>query len=49
MNTRQAKALLELLADLYLLASAPDPPPEPPPVPNGAAEKMQGAKTPTVT
>lgn len=37
MTPAQARALLELLADLYQLASAPEPKPEP--APNGVPEK----------
>lgn len=43
MNRRQAQALLALIADLYILASEPDP--EPPPAPNGVTvEKPQKAR-----
>jgi hypothetical protein len=31
----QALALLQLIADLYVIANAPDPEPAPEPVPNG--------------
>lgn len=37
MNARQARALLELIADLYTVAQTPEPQPEPEPVPNGTA------------
>lgn len=41
MNARQAKALLELLADLYIVASTPDPPTEPAAVNNGQQAKVR--------
>lgn len=40
MNQQQARALLELLADLYILAQIP----EPPPVPNGKVETFEPVK-----
>lgn len=43
MNQRQAKALLELVADLYTLASTPEPPPEP--APNGARSQPENVAT----
>lgn len=40
MSPAQARALLELLADLYQLASAPEPVPEPVPEPPRANHKV---------
>jgi hypothetical protein len=44
MTPAQARALLELLADLYQLASTPEPPP-PEPVANGTPQKPVRVKT----
>jgi len=41
MNRRQAVAMLELIADLYLVANEPEPQPQP----NGAAAKKEPVKT----
>lgn len=38
MDARQARSLLELIADLYTVANTPELPP-PPPEPNGVVEK----------
>lgn len=40
MNAQQARAMLELIADLYLLASTP----EPEPVRNGKVEHPEAVK-----
>ena len=44
MSPDQARALLELLADLYRVAAQPEPMPAPEPTINGTADRMK-AKT----